>query len=104
MLWRHPMDQRFDHPSEHSRERQLWCAVIGRAVLDATRPLDASAQATEQAKAKAEAWRWFLENDQDYREACEAAGFDPDVLRKRVLRMAGHDLPTPSAGLRSGKR
>jgi hypothetical protein len=40
-------------------------------VLDATRPLDASAQATtEQARAKAEAWRWFFENDQDYREAC----------------------------------
>ena len=105
MLGRYPMDQPFDHPSEHSRERQLWCAVIGRAVLDATRPLDASAQATaEQAKAKVEAWRWFFENDQDYREACEAAGFDPDVLRKRVLRMAGHDLPTPSSGPGSRRR
>lgn len=84
------MDQQFYQYAEHSRERQLWCAVIGRAVLDATAPLGPSGQTPEQARARAEAWRWFLENDVDYREACEAAGFDPDFLRSRVLRMGGY--------------
>jgi hypothetical protein len=78
----------FSHISaEHSRERQLWCAVIGRAVLDATRPFGPSGQTPEQARARAEAWRWFMDNDEDYRKACEAAGFDPDFLRARVLRL-----------------
>lgn len=77
------------YPAEHSRERQLWCAVISRAVLDATRPVGPSGQTPEQARVRLEAWRWFVENGEDYRKACEAAGLDPDFLRRRVLSLGG---------------
>lgn len=104
MLSALPMDQQFYQPTEHSRERQLWCAVIGRAVLDATRPPGPSGQTPEQARARAEAWRWFLDNDVDYREACEAAGFDPDFLRDRVLRLSEHDATSaPPAAAASAR-
>lgn len=74
--------------TDHSRERQLWCAVIERAVQDAVR-LDGPSGATpEQTRQRDEARRWFAENGHDFRIACDAAGFDPDTLRDRVLRMA----------------
>lgn len=96
------MDQLSNQTAEHSRERQLWCAVIGRAVLDATRPFGPSGQTPEQARARAEAWRWFIDNDDDFRKACEAAGFDPDFLRDRVLRLSEEsgamaDMPVAAA-------
>lgn len=97
------MDQLSNQSAEHSRERQLWCAVIGRAVLDATRPYGPSGETAEQARARAEAWRWFLDNDEDFRKACEAAGFDPDFLRDRVLRLSEEsgvapELPAAASG------
>jgi len=74
--------------TDHSRERQLWCAVIERAVQDAIRPDAPGGTTPEHARQREEARRWFAENGHDYRVACDAAGFDPDFLRDRVLRMA----------------
>jgi hypothetical protein len=76
------------HWTDHSRERQLWCAVIDRALQDATRhPADWTALTKEQARERAEARRWFAENSAHFRHACESAGFDADVVRKRVLEL-----------------
>jgi len=72
---------------DHSRERQLWCAVIERAVQDAIRPDGPGATAPEHVRQREEARRWFADNSHDFRSACDAAGFDPDFLRDRVLRM-----------------
>jgi hypothetical protein len=83
-----------DDRMEHSRERQLWCAVIGRAVQDAVRPSGPTGLSTEHDRLREEARRWFSENDQDYRKACDAAGFDPDFLRARVLRLADEAAPS----------
>lgn len=74
--------------TDHSRERQLWCAVIERAVQDAVRPDGVPGATPEQTRQRDEARRWFADNGHDFRIACDAAGFDPDTLRDRVLRMA----------------
>lgn len=103
MLAPFEMQHSSQHAGEHSRERQLWCAVIGRAVLDATRPYGPSGQTPEQARARAEAWRWFIENGEDFRKACEAAGFDPDFLRARVLRLGGNGAATIPAAAASAR-
>lgn len=73
---------------DHSRERQLWCAVIERAVEDATRRAGWSSLSREQLRDRQEARRWFAENGAHYRMACDSAGIDPDLLRKHVLRMS----------------
>lgn len=82
------------HWTDHSRERQLWCAVIDRALQDATRhPADWPALTKEQARERAEARRWFAENSAHFRHACESAGFDADLVRKRVLELIEDAAP-----------
>lgn len=84
--------------TDHSRERQLWCAVIDRALQDATRrPAGWAPLSTEQLRERREARRWFIDNDDHYRHACESAGIDPDILRKRVLQMIAEDDRADSA-------
>ena len=86
-----------DHWINHSRERQLWCAVIDRAVQDATRrPVGWAPLTREQLRERDEARRWFLDNDGHFRHACESAGLDPDILRKRVLQMVAEADPEES--------
>lgn len=80
--------------NDQSRERQLWCAVIDRAVQDATRrPAGWASLTREQLRERDEARRWFAENDAHFRHACESAGFEPDLLRKRVLEMIAENDP-----------
>jgi len=69
-------------------ERQLWCAVVERAWQDAVGANASAARDEPQSRERREALQWFLDNDQDYRLACDAAGIDPDDLRYRVLRAA----------------
>jgi hypothetical protein len=45
----------------------------------------AASSPEERQKLRAEARRWFILNGSEFRLACEAAGFDPDHLRSRVL-------------------
>jgi hypothetical protein len=80
-------DDRASNPANQSRERQLWCAVIGRAVQDAIQSPGPVGRTREQLQHWHAARRWFADNDIDFRRACEAAGFDPDYLRDRVLRL-----------------
>jgi hypothetical protein len=74
--------------TDHSRERQLWCAVIDRALQDATRhPAEWGELTKEQARERTDARRWFTDNGGHFRHACESAGIDADVLRNRVLQL-----------------
>lgn len=84
--------------TDHSRERQLWCAVIDRAVQDATRrPIGWAPLTREQLRERDEARRWFAEDDGHYRHACESAGIDPDLLRKRVFQLIAQNEPADAA-------
>ncbi len=71
----------------HSAERQLWCAVLDRAMQDAMDRIATVSGANEREKLREEARNWFLRNGDDFRSACESAGYDPDYLRSRVLSM-----------------
>jgi len=69
-------------------ERQLWCAVVERALQDAVGPAAVAAHAEERRPERQDALQWFLEAGRDYQLACDAAGIDADDLRHRVLKMA----------------
>ena len=71
-----------------SPERQLWCAVIWRALQDATAHVGMVADAGEQARLREDARRWFAGNDGDFRAACDAAGYDADLVRSHALRLS----------------
>jgi hypothetical protein len=72
-----------------SAERQLWCAVIERALRDALATISPPAECRRVREA---ARAWFLANGFEYRTVCESAGYDPDYLRSRVLSK----IATPS--------
>jgi hypothetical protein len=73
--------------TDHSPERQLWCAVIERAVQDAIDHVGAVSEGPARNRAREEARQWFIENSRDFQKTCDAAGYDPDFLRSRVLRL-----------------
>lgn len=82
--------------SNRCSERQLWCAVIGRALEDARGNPAATGSAVARHRVIEESRRWFLSNDPGFRLVCDAAGYDPDVLRHRVLRLLANGSPPAS--------
>lgn len=81
---------------EQTPERQLWCAVLGRALEDALGNPGGVGDDSARHRAIAEARAWFVEDGFDFRRACEAAGIEPDVMRDRVLRLiAEHPAKPP---------
>ncbi|MGH6976100.1 MAG: hypothetical protein ACREEA_02290 [Stellaceae bacterium] len=80
---------RSDQVLPHSPERQLWCAVIGRALQDALNDVATVSSMPQREQISEDARSWFVENDPDFQTACNAAGCDPNVLRQRVLRLIG---------------
>jgi hypothetical protein len=70
----------------NSPERQLWCAVLDRAIQDAADHVAAAGSDPARRRLRSDAQRWFVENGTDYRYVCESAGIDPDELRARMLR------------------
>jgi hypothetical protein len=73
-------------PSQ-SAERQLWCAVVDRALEDAMNRVAAASGPRERLKLSREARQWFVLNGTEFRIAAESAGYDPDHLRSRILTM-----------------
>lgn len=71
----------------NSAERQLWCAVLDRALQDAMDRIATVSGPVERQKLREDARDWFLRNGRDFRAACESAGYDPDYLRTRILSM-----------------
>jgi hypothetical protein len=68
-------------------ERLLWCAVISRALQDALNDVATVSNLLHREKIREDARNWFIRNDVDFQAACNAAGYDPQVLRPRVLRL-----------------
>src|SRR5579864_881865 len=81
------IDRESNGERRHSAERQLWCAVLDRAMQDAMDRIATVSGAHERDKLREEAREWFLRNGDDFRSACESAGYDPDYFRSRVLSM-----------------
>lgn len=78
-----------DRADPHSPERQLWCAVISRALQDALNDVATVSGIRQREQISTDARRWFVVNDPDFQAACNAAGCDPMALRQRVLRLIG---------------
>jgi hypothetical protein len=68
-------------------ERQLWCAVLDRALSDATDRIGTIGNIAERDRLRAEARSWFDADGHDFRRACEGAGLDPGEVRRRALRL-----------------
>ncbi|HZL58900.1 MAG TPA: hypothetical protein VFC38_04310 [Stellaceae bacterium] len=71
----------------YSAERQLWCAVVGRALQDALDQIATIPAPAERQKIREDARDWFVSNGREFRIACESAGYDPDYLRTRILSL-----------------
>ncbi len=80
-----------------SPERQLWCAVVGRALQDAMDRIATVSGTAERLRIREDARAWFLRNSPDFRMACESAGYDPDHLRMRILHLIDADGTTRAA-------
>lgn len=80
-------DAALNNLESQSAERQLWCAVIGRAVQDATDHIATVSGPVERQRIREDARAWILHNGLDFRAACHSAGYDPDYLRSRILTM-----------------
>ncbi|MGH6984084.1 MAG: hypothetical protein ACREEI_07650 [Stellaceae bacterium] len=76
-----------------SPERLMWCAVISRALQDALNDVATVSSMLHREKIREDARNWFIRNDADFQAACNAAGYDPGVLRPRVLHLIGAEPP-----------
>ena len=88
-------------------EKDLWVAVLTRAVLDAVKgppDLDMTRRANISHKNyykynKHQARHFFMEGGKHFREICEMAGRDPDYVRakitKIILRNNGWNVDVP---------
>ena len=93
LLWRRDEPGDWTGAAEgRSSERQLWCAVIGRALEDAIGNVGGVTGVVARQRAVEEARHWFFQNDEDFRMVCDAAGYDPDLLLRRVLRIIAKPL------------
>jgi hypothetical protein len=70
-----------------SAERQLWCAVIDRALQDALDRVATVSGPAQRQRLREDARDWFRHNGREFRIACEGAGYDPDDLRSRILSL-----------------
>jgi hypothetical protein len=84
-----------------SPERQLWCAVVERAMQDAVGWNAAIERCEARRRERQDALRWFVEGGRDYQLACDAAGVDPEHLRHRVLKLAAKGEEEAPAALRA---
>ncbi len=80
-------DSDYSTLESRSAERQLWCAVIDRALQDALDRVAAVSGLAERLRLRDEARAWFARNGSEFRGACEAAGYDPDYMRSRILSL-----------------
>ena len=68
--------------------RRLWAAKLQRMLLDATGEIVCyQGGREERERFRQEAITWFEGDSPDFRATCETAGFDPAVVRAKVLRM-----------------
>lgn len=70
-------------------ERDLWCAVIHRAMDDALTPLRESSASNASVKPHevTAARAWFCTGGRYFRQVCEMAGMEPSAIQKRVVAL-----------------
>jgi hypothetical protein len=69
--------------SQTQNIRDLWVAVLARAVLDAARAEEPAPNGAEQA-ARRRAYNWISDGGADFRQVCQMAGFDPRAIREKL--------------------
>jgi hypothetical protein len=100
-----------EHHNENA-DRQLWCAVIGQAIQDATsaRSNSRNSENGRLQSDKQAALDWLLNDSKDFVTVCTLAGVDPQSVRERVKQMPGvpemfsqtsHDRTSPEPLSRS---
>ena len=79
------LDERVEFGDADANDcRDLWRRVLHRAVVDVTR-YNPKTATDDQFGAHRDALNWFAGDGADFREVCCMAGFDPDVVRRRIL-------------------
>lgn len=73
------MVESFTESGNRSPEQKLWIAVLEIAVEDALTNKDPDE--------KEAARRWFREGGSHFKFVCDLADFDPDYVRKQVMRL-----------------
>ena len=74
---------------EEQDDKQLWCAVINQAIMDAT-SLRTSTRAQREQR---EALDWLLHDGHDFILVCSLAGVDPEAVRDRMKRLIERHQP-----------
>lgn len=74
---------------EEQNDKQLWAAVIGTAIEDAT-SLRTNTRAQRE---KREALDWLLHDGHDFTLVCSLAGLDPEAVRDRMKRLIERHQP-----------
>ena len=66
---------------------RLWRAVLRRAVQDCFLPVrEDSEWASASRMARREAVAWFWRNTNDFKQVCDMAGYNSDLIRTNVIR------------------
>ena len=74
-----------NHTEDLSSDKQLWCAVVGQAIDDAT-----TTRTSKQAQRdKQVALEWLLHDTKHFPLICSLAGLDPVAVRERAQRLPG---------------
>ena len=105
--WVGHAEETIDEARVHLPEKDLWVAVLCRAVLDACKgppDLDMTRKANKSHKNhwsynRDQARHFFLDGGKHFREICEMAGRDPiyvqGKIRKVILRKKGWNVDVP---------
>ena len=64
-------------------EKSLWQAVVYKALLDATFPIEEHSRNSDQAKAAHDAHNWLTLANRDFKFVCANAGLDPDFISEK---------------------
>jgi hypothetical protein len=75
-------------------KRQLWQAVVLRAVMDGLGQGYVSYGRAGAERAQVEADAWLRSAGRDMRHVCALAGFDPDAVRDGYVRVKGQQQTT----------
>lgn len=67
------------------QEQELWIAVLGQAIEDATGRASYNRAEYRNGDPRLEAREWIMQAGPDFQAVCLAAGVDPDAVRSAVI-------------------
>lgn len=74
-----------DH--EAAAIRNMWQAVVVQAVIDACSVVR-KWEPAENRLARSQSRRWLINNCGDFKLVCDYAGYNPDDIRERAIKLA----------------